>query len=289
MSQKKPTRAYVISVYSKRALRWWRNSSPYISGDAFSDLADVSVYPPKFRGSRESLNKLSNAEVIFCPSRYLHQFLLEHKNRLSCKVLIAGNDDTEFHNPLDNLPKTIRRVYLQNSFISDDKFVFTLPIGIENFRLGVNGHPKHMKRVESQPTIDKILFGPFGNTHPERLAVSKYLLSHEGPWDLLQERLSPAVFTSIMSAYKYVGAVRGNGADTHRLWESLYRQSIPILKLDNWSNSLRRLNLPIEFVNDWNAKELKTLVHEAKSPVVNPRYLAPLWMNFWESEIKSVL
>ena len=49
---------------------------------------------------------------------------------------------------------------------------------------------------------------------------------------------------------KFVFCPRGNGIDTHRLWESLYMGSIPIVKYENAHHLFK--DLPILFINDWN-------------------------------------
>ena len=289
MKDQPPSRAYVASVYFRRVIRWRRNSSPFISGDAFSDAADITINPPNFRNFRSFAREMSDARIIFCPSRYLAEFLHENKNKLTCKIMIAGNDDTEFHEELSDLPRGLKRIYLQNSFISDDRFIFTLPIGIENFRYGVNGHPKLMKRKSNQDVSDRILFGPFSNTHPDRAEVQKYLSENVGPWDLIEHRVKPLEFVELMSGYKFVGAVRGNGIDTHRLWEALYRDTFPIVKADLWSLSLKRLELPIAYVNSWNANELRDRVNEHHQSLFKSNLLPALWMKFWEAEFKSLL
>ena len=50
--------------------------------------------------------------------------------------------------------------------------------------------------------------------------------------------------------HTFVACPRGNGIDTHRLWETLYMGSIPIVKKDlahsDW------LDLPVLWIDDWN-------------------------------------
>lgn len=50
--------------------------------------------------------------------------------------------------------------------------------------------------------------------------------------------------------HTFVLCPRGNGIDTHRLWETLYMGSIPIIKKEICYSDF--FDLPICFVNDWN-------------------------------------
>jgi hypothetical protein len=49
---------------------------------------------------------------------------------------------------------------------------------------------------------------------------------------------------------KFVFCPRGNGIDTHRLWETLYMGSIPIVKYERSHHLFT--DLPILFIKDWN-------------------------------------
>ena len=49
---------------------------------------------------------------------------------------------------------------------------------------------------------------------------------------------------------KFVFCPRGNGIDTHRLWEALYMGSYPIVKYENTHQLFT--DLPILFIKDWN-------------------------------------
>jgi hypothetical protein len=82
--------------------------------------------------------------------------------------------------------------------------------------------------------------------------------------------------------------VRGNGVDTHRLWETLYRGNFPIVKIDDWSTSLSKLNLPIIFVKDWSPDDLEQAVSQGdKLEAFNPLELKPLWIEYWTEQIQK--
>ena len=288
--ERRPSRIKVLHTYSKRAIRWRRNNSPFLSGDLFSDNSDVSMYPPRFRGSEPTLKAISEARVIFCPSNRLNEFLEDYKSSINANVIICGNSDFEFHELPSPLPSSVKQLFLQNSFISDDTLVSTLPIGIENFRWGVNGNPKFMNSdIPFMARKSEVLIGPFGLTHPIRREIRENFSNGVPGACLLTERYGPQEYSAIASNYKFVGAVRGNGVDTHRLWETLYRGSIPVIQNDDWAKGLHRLNLPIIEIDNWGEREILEI---SKSPIdrgFDAEKIEALWWPFWKKLISNYL
>lgn len=273
----------MLSLYAKRALRWHSNSWPYISGDAMSDMADVVFRPPRGRGKSPTWGQVTRARVIYVNSIDLVEFLDLFGNRLEAKVILAGNSDTEFHEPL-SFPKSIKRIFLQNSFISDGKRVFTLPIGIENYRLGLNGNPAYINNLQCVSSSNpKLMFGPFGNTHPIRNEIRSKFISSSGDWEFFDGHIKPQEFDQLCSKFSFVACPRGNGIDTHRLWETLYRGRIPIVAKDKWSDSLDILNLPIRKIRSWDRKDISDELEH--SSLFNPEDLPQLWMPYWKQAV----
>jgi hypothetical protein len=89
------------------------------------------------------------------------------------------------------------------------------------------------------------------NTHSERTIV--YDLFKDKEWVTVRQSNSTIdgrkLFLQEIRSSKFVLCPRGNGVDTHRLWETLYMGSIPIVKrhvaLDEF------LDLPICWISEW--------------------------------------
>jgi hypothetical protein len=288
MKVARPSRYQVTKIYGSRAINWRRNSSPFISGDAFADLSDYVAFPPKNRNPKQKIDQLASAKVIFCRSDRLQEFFSEYQQEISAKVIVAGNSDFEFHVPPERIPKSVDFLLLQNSFISDDIRFSTLPIGLENLRLGMNGKPRNFYNPKNErDRNDKVLFGPFSNTHRTRTEVAEIFSEEDYFLDLLTQRMTPKEMSSYVRKYKYVAAVRGNGVDTHRMWESLYLGASPIVCSDKWSESLRALRLPLLYVDEWSLESVKKIVDDGSFRPFNPKDLQALWMDYWVSKIKS--
>lgn len=286
--EQRPGRLEVAHVYSKRILRWKRNSSPYISGDFFSDMADVVVGAPRFRARKYSISELYAARCIFVLGGDLAEFLSDHGKKLSARVIFVGNDDTEHYEVPSPLPRSLRQIYLQNSFVSDGEHVFTLPIGLENYRYGVNGDPKLFRNSELKQKNNRIIVGPFGNTHETRTLVRQQLISRAGPWDVFTSYIPPKRYSRLAANYSWAACVRGNGIDTHRIWESLYRNTMPIVSADRWSKSLDYLGLPIAVIETWEP-ELVEMVPRSFAIGFDSRKLHSLWAPWWIDRIRRVM
>lgn len=290
MTAHRPSRFYVAKVYFKRIVRWRRNSSPFISGDAFADFSDFVYKMPRFRRFKRQQIPIENAQIIFCRSEDLAEMIRLYGERITARVIICGNSDFEFHTVPDGIPKSVRALFLQNSFISNEINIFTIPIGLENLRWGVNGHPKLLKRLRRNTVKNEILFGPFGNTHAIRSKVLEDFGHSQGPWRVLPStRIGARKYSRIARTYRYIAAVRGNGVDTHRLWESLYRGIYPITLRDPWSESLHCLCLPIKEISLWANSEIRKTFGSLPKNDFDPRKLETLWMPFWEKKIHSFL
>lgn len=138
--------------------------------------------------------------------------------------------------------------------------VHGLPLGITNDTdeselHRIYGNVDMMVEVAQTPRqIRNLVYMNFScNTYPaERVPLWNLLCGF--PW-VTGEAHTPtpegrrAFLTSIRN-HEFVLCPRGNGIDTHRLWETLYMGSIPIVRADiahrDWTD------LPILIVNDWS-------------------------------------
>jgi hypothetical protein len=137
--------------------------------------------------------------------------------------------------------------------------VHGLPLGITNNTQeselhSVYGNVDLMVEVANQPReIKNLVYMNFAvHTYPpERQMVldmfkDKPWVTAESPENSISGRKR---FLQNARNHSFVLCPRGNGIDTHRLWETLYMGSIPIVRKDiahsDW------LDLPILFVDKW--------------------------------------
>jgi hypothetical protein len=273
-----------ITRLAGKARNYNSNSSPYLSGDSFADLCDFHFQPPRFRRFLQR-TQIEEAETLFCPSHLLEEFLSIYGDRIEGRVLIIGNSDRDFENFELPLPPSIKKVFIQNLGFKSD-LLRVLPIGIENRRLNFNGRPENfnVKHIFKEKH-NRVLIGPFAQSHPERNFINELNGYDTRTLEINRERLLPYEYAEISSNFKFIACPRGNGIDTHRFWESLYRGSIPIVKVSDWSQNLKQLNLPFVEIDNWNKENLQDVVENSKIGSFNPIDIEALWIPFWKAII----
>jgi hypothetical protein len=283
----KPVRALRKAVnLPKNAYYRNRNSIPYISGDAFADSADFQAFPPKFRKIGNQCTDISEARVIFCPGHLIEKFLEDYGSKVSARILILGNSDREFYDLDFRFPKSIKHVFAQNMYHPNSSFATAIPIGIENLRLNMNGHT-NLFGHSVQEADSKILIGPFGMTHPEREELQILRNNGHPRVSYIHTRISPSNYSKLAQSHSFIAAPRGNGVDTHRLWETLYRGAIPLVRDSAWLENFEFLASMTLKVSSWNLGEILTTVENRKVKFFNPQAVPELWWPYWQDLINS--
>ena len=274
--------------YAKRFYYYRRNSSPFLSGDLFADQADVQMYSPKYRSKPPSLKDVADARVIFCPSHFLERFLEEYSNSISAKVLLLGNSDRDFDFiEMSELPKSLNQVFAQN-LLNSSSSSRLLPIGIENVRLGTNGLLNlFSESFVNKPKVDRVLIGPYSLTNQERDFYLSSWVDESDHLEVIRGRLTPLQYAEVSSRFRFVASPRGNGLDTHRFWEALYRGSFPIVSQSSWSEQLSDLSIPHLQIQSWTLEGFHGL--PLNTPSFSPNNVSPLWWPYWRSQIQAYL
>ena len=275
-----------IIFKARKSLNKGKINYPYLSGDAFKALCDLVI-------DQDSLDipgleqKIPDAKIIFCRSNVVDELLKRFGNVIRARVLIAGNSDRDFTEEL-NIPSSIEHVLLQNSFISDGKRIHTLPIGLENQKLGINGLPKNFRPINLTSTRkQEVLVGPFSPTHPSRIGLLEKYEKEVGPWQTLNSWIFPDRLVRRYEEFTFVLSPRGNGVDTHRVWESLYKGAVPILEENMWSRSLKEMGYPVSLVSKLEPETVQSFLGNSEVTTFDPQNLEKLWMPYWERLIQA--
>jgi hypothetical protein len=275
-----------VKIRIRRPLLGRKTSAPFISGDLFAKSSDFAVTSANYSSLERRMTEFREARVLFCESHLLHEILERFGSQVTARVLIAGNSDFDFIDPIENIPTSIRHMYLQNSFISDQRRVSTLPIGIENLRIGLNGFPRYFSsEIDWNLKTNKAQFGPYSLTHPIRVKLNASALPRLDAVDGYFGYFEPSRLATLSNQYKFVLAPRGNGVDTHRIWETFYRSSLPIVEASDWSKSLVRQGFDFGIVASWEPGTINELIDRRKDLPV--RIGANLWWPYWRESISS--
>jgi len=267
----------------KRNQWLWKKkiSHPYLSPDLFISLCDFA-YLKNIELDDIEISRLRKANSIFCQSDLLEEFLGVFSDFVSAKILVCGNSDRDFTEIPMGIPESIKALFLQNSFVSDNQYIFTLPIGLENLSLGINGNPRLLRKPRVKPADrEKVIAGPYSPTHISREIFSSEYPDSEEQMIVFKNKLFPEQYSRIVSSFKFVLALRGNGIDTHRFWETLYRGSVPVVQVSTWSRSIANLGIPFVEVPNLQYETIKKSVQEWGLKEIDPLKIDPLWEDFW--------
>jgi hypothetical protein len=251
-----------------------------ISGKEFKNFCKWNLcdrYEIKF-----DINNISEDDFIFTDTEHI-TFVSQIINKLNCKVnLIVHNSDSNFTEELFNLCKNANKVYAINSIT--DK-VTRIPLGFGDATLNF------IEKIESEK--NKLIYCNFNiNNNVDRQVCFNFFKDKEWVDKKLISLNSEGLLESLkdyyinLSVYKYCLCPRGAGIDTHRIYECLYYNVIPIVKrnelIDMYST------MPIFLIDNWDEITLELLnskYEELYSNLINWKeknqnwYKAEYWIN----------
>jgi len=170
----------------------------------------------------------------------------EHKD---ARVFLIGGTDVGFkeddYSLLDG-----RLAFVQNLEGRMSEQVRPLPIGVEDFSYARNGMPWNFHVGSEQHKSETLLVGPFRPTSPSRARLLE-IASSTKHCTVIHERLPALRYAILSTRHRYVACPEGNGFDTHRFWETLYRGSIPVVIDSQFMKNWRDLGIPMVALNDW--------------------------------------
>ena len=278
------SRSLKIKLYKIRYAK--TDTSPYLSGDSIANLTDYVAYGIK---KNENLNfiKLRDANSIFVPGDLLQKFLEESSGNVRAKILITGNSDQNFSKIIP-LSKSISRWYCQNNAVSNFKMVRTLPLGLENSRLGRTKLLGLNQKSFTNARIDQVLVPPMSITNKIRIFAINEALKYSEIFNVQKKMIDEKDYLNLTRMYRFILCCEGNGYDSHRVWETLYRGSFPVLLNSRWAQSLKYLNLPILIIDSFRDVNQKMLTKFAnKHSNFEPIKTECLWTPYWKELIKS--
>jgi hypothetical protein len=296
---------YLKTIFRKLVF-FYSTSTPFISQDFFAKIVDYAPWHSEFHKfdlafrslflrrekamkPRISSRKLRKAKSLFIPSHELENFVALHGKEVNAKIILCGSSDFNFIQK-PTLPLSIDLCLFQNSAISDDDFIYTLPIGLENLSLGRSGMKKYHKFQESFRWTDRILVPPMSPTNVARYEVLLWAKNNPELADVRYQLLEVDEYFRLTKEYKFIFCCEGNGFENHRIWETLYQGSFPVMLKSDWSKSLDYLKLPILFVNTVEELNRQILIeHSARNRNFHPNACAPLWSPYWKEWINRAL
>ena len=175
------------------------------------------------------------------------------KGRQDLVLIVHNGDRVPAADVLGEWATRVRQVFCVN-VLDDIDGVTPIPIGLENAWRNRNGRLRYyldrLKRPVKADDYDHVVVSSFSvdTNRAKREPVAALLASsrhgHQGMvW-------KSGEFRDVISRSLFVICPPGNGADTHRTWESLYLGAIPVVERASLAPSLTD-HLPIFVVDSY--------------------------------------
>lgn len=260
-------------------------SDPFISGDGFRAYADYIYDEEETIARPQTIPPYSK---IFVKIDKIKDFFQEiHPLIPSFYILITHNGDDSAPGPCRSYledPKLIAW-FTENLEGPPHPKLHIIPIGIANRYWG-HGNPETLQKViDKKISKQHLLYFnlTIQNYYPERWEV--FQLLGRSPFCYRTNKKRFDYYLEDVASSTFVLSPRGNGLDTHRLWESLYLGSYPIVKTSSLDPVYE--GLPVVVINDW--KEVtEEFLHQKYEEMRHKSYhFEKLNIDYWKKLIDS--
>lgn len=234
-----------------------KSSYPYLACDSYA-CESTLIFSPQ---DRDSITSIANRETInsLYSSRDNIESLLSILTQLPTKIyankLVVGDSDLDCSvNSLGKLKKYFGNIYATNAIEEDkENGIFGIPLGLENKSYRSSGLLRSYSKFpnfEVQTRPISILVGWNDKTFPNYRVEVRQILAVNRNSRVLSRRIPFQVVHNLTRRSLIVACPRGNGVDTHRIWESLYLGSLPVVSNQDFLPMYE--NWPIHCVESWS-------------------------------------
>jgi len=272
----------------------------FICGDKFVAISDFvytipnpdDYYKHPNTFSKEAVEAFNSIPIIYTLTGNTKS-LFEQLSKVNKKVIVITHsaDVAADKRLYDLLPSNVVKWFSQNVTFNGER-VHGIPIGIENTQRFEFHHIKKEEKLLAKMKEDKIyknlvyLNCSVWTNQKERTPL--YWKLGGKPWATVVQQTNIFDFDGYINnihGHKFVACPSGNGVDTHRTWETLYLDSIPIEKRAQYNSYWR--DLPICFVDSWDELTEDFLKAEYERIINTAWNLDKLEFPWWETFIKS--
>jgi hypothetical protein len=263
-----------------------------INGQAYWNHCNKKYRPEQHDDSYDRV--VSENDVWFMPTHRVREFL-SNLNPFGPNIsIVTSYSDDSIDDTIANcLPPCVRYIYGPNVVTLNNRCI-PIPLGLGPPPPNGHGAPLagDIMEVNTQEERTKLLYVNFRPyTYPQErwplFQKFQNMQSESITVHTASENFN--VFHNYLNSlinHKFCLCPRGNGIDTHRLWECLYTRTIPIVKYNeihrNWKH------LPILFVEDWE-QVTESFLKNKYAEMINTNYdYSMLRSYFWGNKFSGV-
>ncbi len=238
-------------IYLKHFGKYFRLPSyPFTSGDTFRDYSNFIYDEIK---NFNPIN-VSAGDKIFVKTDLIDKYFKHCHPKIKNKYyLITHNSDVNISNYYFKfLDDKIINWFAQNLEEKFSEKINIIPIGLENRWRMRNGKIKDFNRyMIKKNTKNIVVLSSFSTeTNKNRKKVRKII--NGSSFIKFAESVNPKKYRSLLSNSMFNICPEGNGLDTHRIWESLALEAIPIVLKNSFTEQYSRIGVPMLYLNSWN-------------------------------------
>ncbi len=259
----------------------------FINGNKFLEIADFAI---DFDHNDLITDLYKKDAVIFCKTDFISELFSFLKFSRRKYMLITHMSDYPINEVrFKSAPPSIVKWYAENAIYEDDRLI-PIPLGLENHTGRSKGKfTNHQWFIENVERLKDIIksntlycnWNPDTNNEARNGITQK--LRDNGNGLVTEHGLSFESYCESLARYQWVVCPPGNGVDTHRVWETLYVGSYPIV-LKN--RIYKDYDLPILQVEKWEDVTPK-LLSEFSYKWKDRTNFEQLKMDYWEKTIKN--
>ena len=247
-----------------------------VTGEKIQQLCDVYLgfeedfqFNPLIKNQYNkhiSLNNLSspydNPLYIFCYSHRINELSRKINLFQNDFVLVTHNSDGEIR-PVEEILNILNcekllKWYGQNICFEHPKLQF-LPIGLANSMWEHGNLSLFNDKTfinSSNFKTKKIYFNFSIDTNKEKRQICYDILKNKLEW---LENVQPIQNQLRLKEYEFCICPEGNGVDSHRLWEALYLKTVPIVIDSEFTNILKKQEVPLVVLENWEDFDINKL------------------------------
>tara|TARA_B100002019_G_scaffold285670_1_gene294980 strand:+ start:1669 stop:2553 length:885 start_codon:yes stop_codon:yes gene_type:complete len=263
------------------------SSYPFISGDTLRKYSDHVLDET----SNLKIDKIKKGDLVFVKTDYLKTFFIELMPKINNNFkLVTHNSDINIDFDMKKFVKNKDlEWYAQNlTFVPDssDK-IFPIPIGVENKHYFKNGILSHFDIKDIKKEYE-ILCSFNINTNKKRIEVLNAIKSSENINFLRYSNHKE--YIRELSKHKFNICPEGNGVDTHRFWESLIVETIPVVLKSEFIENFKRYEIPMLCLNSWkdlNKISKNELNSFYETNISNLKFKKFVEFDFWIDQINN--
>jgi FkbM family methyltransferase len=246
-----------------------------VSGERIQELCDIYLgldldfyfnpvianQPTKHCNLNRLKDEFDNPSKIFCHthridilSSVVHLF----KNDF---ILVTHNSDHEIRETNDDVIRILNcnkllKWFGHNVCFQHEKLAF-LPIGLANSQWPYGDLTCfHNIRFSSLNKTNNVYFNFNIATNTVKRQICYDVLKNKLQW---LETIDAVQNQKRLASFRFCICPEGNGVDTHRLWECLYLNVVPIVVKNEFTNLLLNHGVPLVILDSWEDFDLNSL------------------------------